>query len=243
MPSIEIANEDWGEANIKSIQGLIENVAAHFNDHLRQPIPSGHIVIRRRHEGTPLIVYRDHEDDPFTILLPTRDCLWSQYAYQFAHEYFHFLSGYERLRNTRHKWFEEVLGEVASMFALSQMSRTWLVNPPYSNWAGYASSLGDYALELCSRPSRQLQPDCTIAGLFQQHEAGLLSDPYQRELNGTFAIHLLPIFLADPRRWELIRYLPTCSSSFPDLLRSWQDASPSHLRDGITMIAAAFHFS
>ncbi|MHB1307778.1 MAG: hypothetical protein ACYDC1_03640 [Limisphaerales bacterium] len=241
MPTIEIADEDWGGGSTQDIQRLIENVASHFDRHLEHPLPSGHIVVRRQPDGPPLIVYRDQESDPFTIRLPTQGCFWSQYAYQFAHEYFHFFSGYEELRGARHKWFEEVLGEVASMFALNQMSRTWLANPPYPNWTGYASSLGDYASELCSRPSRQLQPDSAIADLYRQNEAGLLADPYQRDLNGTFAIHLLPIFLDDPRRWELVRYLPICSSSFADFLRAWEDASPSHLRDGVTLIAAVFH--
>lgn len=240
MRTIEIAPDDWGDTQIADIKTLLLNVASHFDRFLLSPTPSGHIIVKRKLEGPPLIAYRDHESDPHFIYLPTGNRFWSQFSYQFAHEYFHFLSGYERLRHAKHKWFEEVLGEVASLYALRQMSISWKTQPPYDHWALYSESLAHYAAEVCARPSRALANGTSAADFFRQHEAALLADPYQRELNGTLAVTLLPFFETDPSRWELVRHIPIESGGFSDFLRAWHLASPDQTRAGVVAISRLF---
>jgi hypothetical protein len=49
--------------------------------------------------------------------------------YQFAHEFAHILSNYERHADSKvarqHEWFEEALCEVASLYALKRVGMQW----------------------------------------------------------------------------------------------------------------------
>ena len=240
MPEIQVANDDWGSSQIADIHRLLQNTASHFDRHM---LPTEHpqpLVIRRRFEGVPQIIYRTLDSDPHVIFLTAHDRLWAKFAYQFAHEYFHFLSRYERLRANRHKWFEEILGEVASIFATRQMARTWITSPPYSNWSSYSTSLAEYSTELCTRPTRQLPPGVTFPKWFAANETQLLVDPYQRDLNGSFAIGLVEIFDRTPSLWESVRYLPCSDGGFPACLSLWASTVPRELRGGVLEIAGLF---
>jgi hypothetical protein len=240
MLEIQVASDDWGSSQLADIHRLLENTASHFNRHLRPNEPCGRLLIRRRFEGVPQIIYRGAVTDPHTIYLTAHDRLWAKFAYQFAHEYFHFLSLYERLRENRHKWFEEILGEAASIFATRQMARTWAAFPPYPAWSSYSTCLGEYSKELCTRPSRRLPPGSTLPEWFAANENKLLVDPYQRDLNGTFAVGIIGIFDRDPNLWGTVRYLPSTDGSFVDFLRLWASAVPVDLRQGVGRIAQAF---
>ena len=75
-----------------------------------------------------------------------RDRQQNQYAYQFAHEFCHVLSGYEGLEGNPNNWFHETICELASVFTLRRMAERWPTHPPYPNWAGYSKHLLEYAL-------------------------------------------------------------------------------------------------
>ena len=240
MPEIQVANDDWGDSQLADIYRLLQNTASHFDRHMLPTEHSQPLVIRRRFEGVPQIIYRTSDSDPHVIFLTAHDRLWAKFAYQFAHEYFHFLSFYEGLRANRHKWFEEILGEVASIFATRQMARTWTTSPPYPNWSSYSTSLAEYSAELCTRPTRQLQPGVTLPMWFAANETQLLEDPYQRDLNGSFAIGLVEVFDLNPSLWECVRYLPCSDGGFADYLSLWASTVSPSLRSGVLEIARLF---
>ena len=81
-------------------------------------------------------------------------------------------------------WFEEVLYELASLFAILQMSVTWQAKPPYPNWTGYSASLANYAERHSSMAERQLPDKMTLAEWFKAYEQILRSDQYQSDFNG-----------------------------------------------------------
>jgi hypothetical protein len=240
MPEIEIANDDWGYAKIADIKLLLQNVSFHFDRHLNDPKPDGQLLVRRRHGGVPQIVFRDVCAGPHVIYLTAHNRLWAKFSYQFAHEYFHYLSFYERLRYNSHAWFEETLGEVASIFATRQMARSWIISPPSPNWSDYSEALLEYSNEVCTRESYQLPSGVTLPNWFSIHEQQLLTDPYQRELNGTFAVQIVDIFDRSPGLWEAVRYIPFTQKSFTQFLMLWRAAVPSSLRWGVEKIADQF---
>ena len=95
-------------------------------------------------KGGPIVLFRRGPEGEYYVRLNTGNTYWSQYAFQFAHEFGHVLCGY-REGERCNKWFEESLCETASLFALRGMSLTWKSDPPYPNWKSYAPALRDYA--------------------------------------------------------------------------------------------------
>jgi len=73
---------------------------------------------------SPRAVYRNSPDEDFIIRLPVQNTLWARFTYQFAHEFCHVLSDYDRLRQSGNQWFHETICEVASLFALKEMAMT-----------------------------------------------------------------------------------------------------------------------
>ncbi len=95
----------------------------------------------------PRVLYRCSQCEPYVIQLDTRGTYWSQYAYQFSHEFCHILSGYEHLKENPNQWFHETVCELASVFSLRRMAERWPIHPPYPKWADYSDSLMCYINE------------------------------------------------------------------------------------------------
>ena len=116
-----------------------------------------------------------------------RDRQQNQYAYQFAHEFCHVLSGYEGLEGNPNNWFHETICELASVFTLRRMAERWPTHPPYPNWAGYSKHLLEYAAKRQKREEVQLPIGTTLLDWLSSHESGLRNDRYQRDKNDLVA--------------------------------------------------------
>jgi hypothetical protein len=120
---ITIEPYGWGEARPHDVGALLFDVASQLNRLVREPFAGPiRVVPAPRHHFTPMIHYRISRQDPITIQLAARDRSWSQFAYQFAHEFCHSLSNYELLRDNPNRWFHEALCELASVFTLRRMT-------------------------------------------------------------------------------------------------------------------------
>lgn len=127
---ITIEGTDWGGAVVENIRVLLVDVQNQFLEHIQEP-PEGHIRVRSRPEAdAPRVLYRKDPGDDYIVELTALGNHWSQYAYQFAHEFCHILTEYDRLHGSANQWFHETLCETASLFALKRMSDTWSVSPP-----------------------------------------------------------------------------------------------------------------
>ena len=137
---------------------------------------------------------------------------WSQFAYQFSHEFCHVLSNYENLKANPNNWFHEAICELASVFTLRRMAERWRTHPPYPNWADYvAAKLRDYSEKTLSRQEVQLPEGVTLQSWLSSQEESLRKGEYQREKNDLVAYALLPIFENTPEGWNAIRNFPTSS--------------------------------
>jgi len=193
----------------------------------------------------PFVAYRRTEAGEIEIRLATGGTYWSQYAYQFAHEFCHVLCGFTP-HNRPHLWFEEVLCETASLFAMRAMARSWRDDPPYANWRDYRDSLRDYADDIIVRREHLAELHrLGLAGFYRRHRHVLESDPTDRELNGAMAVVMLALFEAEPARWEAVRWLnhkpPEADERcFEDHLRHWQDSAPERHREFIGLVRRMF---
>ena len=172
-------------------------------------------------DDVPITLFRSSLEEPFTILLPARGKHWSQFAYQFSHELCHVLSDYERLQDSRNKWFHEAICELASIFTIRRMAEAWPTRPPYPNWAGYAQSLASYAEGCLAKDERRVPADMTLSTWLLSEEEDLRQDCRQRDKNAVVAYSLLPIFESEPTAWNAIRRLPDSSAMFREYMFEW----------------------
>ena len=73
-----------------------------------------------RSEQGPIVLYQRGKQGEYIVKLNTQDRFWCQYAFQFSHEIGHILCGYKD-GDASNLWFEETLGEVASLYALLRL--------------------------------------------------------------------------------------------------------------------------
>ncbi len=217
---IVVAQGDWGDAQPDDIAAVLKDASSHLTRLFREPL-TGIVRVNPAPDTDPHIAYRVFSHDPFVIRLAARNRHWAQFAFQFSHEFCHFLSDYERLGESQNGWFHEAICELASVFTLLRMAETWRTQPPYPHWADYAGSLASYAADRLSREEHQLPPGTVLSPWLASEEESLRNDRYQREKNAIVASALLPIFKDDPSGWNAVRRLPASPSMFRDYLREW----------------------
>ena len=229
MHTIVVSGE-WGVARTADIEKLLSDVASHINGLLRTPW-AGEVHVRPAppSDPTPRVLFRFSKTGPIVIQLNCKDRRWAQYAYQFAHEFCHVLSGYEVLEGNPNNWFHETICELASVFTIRRMAERWPTHPPYPHWADYSKHLMEYAAEWKKREEVQLPIGTTLPDWLLSHEPGLRKDPHQRDKNALVAYALLPIFEEFPTGWNAIRKFPSSSGELKYYLSDW--ASGADLDD------------
>jgi hypothetical protein len=186
-----------------------------------------------------------------SIGLTARDTHWAQYSFQFAHEFCHTLANYgnnpRRLaRYPLHAnfWLEESLCETASLFALQAMGLSWQTAPPFPSWRDYAPWLGAYVEQRLTLQEHQLPAGKPFSVWFQENQPALRRNPTIRDWNTIIAIHLLPLFEAEPRGWEAVTFLNQgphdATESLVKRLAEWRLQCPTHLRPFVARLAAVF---
>jgi hypothetical protein len=193
------------EASAEDILAVCQSAAKELVGHFPEPLELEPISIRRDPIG-PLVAFQRTDRGEVEILLNTGGTFWSQYAYQFAHEFCHLLCGFHP--DNPFLWFEEVLCETASLFAMRAMARSWKDDPPYENWRDYRDSLSHYVDDVITARTLllEIQRD-GLATFYTRHRETLHANPNDRERNGAIAALLLPHFEKDPARWEAVRWL------------------------------------
>lgn len=191
--------------------------------------------------GGPITLFNRGRDGEYRVKLDTGDNLWSQWAYQFAHEFGHILSNYDEVSH-QNKWFEETVCEVASLFALRRMADTWSKDSASASWRRYASALRKYADDRSAKA--KLPEGKTLPEWYEAHARALAKTGYDREKNTLVAVQLLPLFEKTPEHWEAIGWLAKAkkghSESLPDYLKAWQTQCPEKHRAFVAAVADKF---
>jgi hypothetical protein len=185
------------------------------------------------------------------IGLAAQDTHWAQYSFQFAHEFCHTLANFSnrpqrmvRFPPQANFWLEESLCETASLFTLRAMTRSWRTTPPYPGWKDYAPWLNRYAQQRITLAEHQLPAGKEFLDWFRGHQSALRSNAALRDCNTLIAIHLLPVFEADPAAWKAVTFLNRESldvnESLAQHLAKWRSQCPENLRPFVRRLAVVF---
>ena len=243
--TISVSSSGWGEARTEDIKAVLQSVASELTSEVSS-IDEISIIVKPSGEGIPRTLYKRGPNGEFIILLSAKDRYWAKYSYQFAHELSHTLSMNQSDRQTPNQWFEEAIGETASLFALRSMGRSWKTNPPYSNWKSYSSSLTVYADNNINEEHRQIPSNQTFVEWFEENENSLRANPYLREKDELIANQLLELFEDDPTGWDAVSFLnqtkPTSNQTFGIYLGNWYRDAPQRNRPFIRKVAKLFGY-
>ena len=135
------------------------------------------------------------------------------------------MTNFDRHREHKHKWFEESLCELASLFVLYRLAMVWKEHPPAEiidavefapHFRAYAYDAAAKYPRICSGGSQKW---------LSENIDSLEAYPYERKLNGTIAVLLLDRFLEDSSLWRDCGWLdhwdPSANETFRDYLDSW----------------------
>lgn len=243
---IHVSDDGWGNANPKDIEVLLNRVALevlkHFPGRKLDPI-----VVSHSRSG-PVVLYQKSPNNEYQVYLAAKDEQWAEYVYEFSHELFHILANYQYHappHNTRHQWFEEMLCESASLYALKKFSLTWEQSPPRPEWVSYAPAFQRFTRRALTEPHRQLPSDTSFLQWFQKNGPKLTNNPHMREKNELIAGLFLPLLENSPD-WQGVAYLNLNRSdeglSFYQHLMNWYRNTPSVNRELVGNALKIFHF-
>jgi hypothetical protein len=241
---------DFGSAGESDILAVLHSATNELWKHC----PNTRFQVRGFHifhnPNTPITLFDHTADDRIAIGLNAKDTFWSQYAYQYSHEFLHALAGHSNdwrkidLRGKKpNHWLEESLCEAASLFALRAMAKSWRENPPYPNWRDYSQSLHEYAEERIGT-TRIAYPDDDFTAWFRSEQPSLRDHSTQREKNNRIALLLLPLFENHPAGWESLTFAnlgpPQPEASLEQHFTRWISHTPATLQPFVRQIARLF---
>ncbi len=238
LPPIRIQAKEFNasEADIRAVcASAASQLWAHVGEAKVEPL-----LIVRGHQG-PIALFQRNRQGEIVIRLDTGNTYWCQYAYQFAHEFCHVLTGLRPV-DRRYMWLDESLCETASIFAIRAMARQWADKPPYPNWRDFRDSLRSYADDVIAKHAKVYEVyEKGLPGYIRSHQAELEKDPCNRSLNGAIAVVLLRLLEDEPASWESIRYLhakpPAVGAPFVEYLRNWRQAVPDRHKAFVDRLA------
>ncbi len=219
---VTVENGNWGATSLSAIGAVLESTTSVLCNAFGRT-PDAPVRVSPWERGPQV----DWDRRPYRIRMSARDTYWCQYAYQFAHELCHILVNFDRLRHHRHKWFEESICELASLFALHRLSREFQHSPPVEvlgaqRFAPHFATYADEVAHSAHPVSRADLPAWISKNIRHLEERGT-----DRDLNRVVAIALLDDFLTDTSLWRDCGFLnlwnATADHTFPDHIDSWID--------------------
>ena len=221
MSAITICNANWGATSLSAIRGVLESVLGVLAEPFKK-VPAEPIRVLPWLSDSPAVA-EDHR--PYEVFLTARNRFWSLYGFEFAQQVCHILTNYDNCKGHKHKWFDETLCQLASLFALHRMADSWVANPPPT--VPRASAFAPHHREYAERIERQHEPP-TPAGLpewLREATDHLEADSADRTRTMTLAVALLPEFQRDPSLWTDCGALNTWDAhsdrDFTAYLDSW----------------------
>jgi hypothetical protein len=243
---IKVEGGGWGNVSRETIETVLYSVADELLSRLPKKLDAPIVVTHT--DSSPVVLYERGSKGEYQVHLHASEKNWHLYTYEFAHELCHILSNYEENSepggSRYNQWFEETLCETASLFTLKNLAATWKNAPPAPEWLATADKLNRFFDLLVSEGHRRLPAHSPLAAWVRDHEEQLRNDPYQRRKNEVVANLLLPLFEADPERWDTLAYLnldpSDARSSLQDYLRNWYQNAPAEHRTFIADVLALF---
>jgi hypothetical protein len=234
IQDIRPADDGWGaeRATVKKVlDAAASELWKHFPGRDLKPI-----LVEA--QGGPITLHQRGPSGEYQVKLSTGGTAWCQYTFQFAHEFCHILCGYDQ-DPLKHRWFEEAVCELASLYVLRRSSETWKTKAPFDHWKLYAPELAKYADG--HMKDFVLPKGKTLAAWYKENAAALTANPVDRDRNNVAAVALLPFFEKEPEHWEAVSWLNseafTEKATFEEYLAAWRKHSPKKHKPFIQSIA------
>lgn len=221
-PLLIIENGNWGATSLSTVHAVLKSAFAVLLDAFGK-FPDYPVHVARWSQD-PRVFY-DYR--PYQIRISAHDTYWCQYVYQFSHELCHVMTNFDRHKEHKHKWFEESLCELASLFVLHRLATVWQERPPAEiiDAAEFAPHFRAYADDVGNDIGNVKTDRRDLPQWLTKHIDTLEANPFNRELNRTLAVALLDRFLEDPSLWRDCGWLdhwdPSANATFRDYLDSW----------------------
>ena len=221
--AIIVRNGKWGAASLADIRTVLDSVCDVLYEAF-QKRPDDAIRVGQSVNGPEVF----NSQRPYEMRLCATDTYWSQFVYQFAHELCHVLTNFDRCIGHRHKWFEESLCELASLYALRRASETWAAGHLESSGllrpVEFATNHRTYAAGIAAAYVSPAAVD--LPRWLNENIAALEANPVLRDLNGVVAVALLEPFQRRPALWRDCSVLNHWDAredcTFGDYLDSWE---------------------
>ena len=221
-PLLVIENGNWGATSLSTVHAVLKSAFDVLLDAFGK-FPDYPVHVARWSQD-PRVFY-DYR--PYQIRISAHDTYWCQYVYQFSHELCHVMTNFDRHKEHKHKWFEESLCELASLFVLHRLATVWKERPPAEiiDAAEFAPHFRAYADDVGNDIGNVKTDRRDLPQWLTKHIDTLEANPFNRELNRTLAVAPLDRFLEDPSLWRDCGWLdhwdPSANATFRDYLDSW----------------------
>lgn len=235
-----VNDRDSLDAVLASTEGVLR---AYFPNRNFAPI----VVFQSNH---PTTKYNRDSSGKYRVGLHARERHWSDYVYEYSHEFCHILAGISpehAEEDQSNQWFEEAWCEAASLFTMRRLAVTWATSTN-AEWKDYAKTHGDHASAYISTyKQRDPRPD-NLAKWYQDNKDALRRDPSEeRGKQSVVALVLLEMLEKEPEHWEALATLDSVPSktayNFSQYLHNWHARSPAKHRPFIGNIATRFGFT
>lgn len=159
---------------------------------------------------------------------------WPNYVHQFGKALGYVAQNADVPRPHEAGWFVDSLAELGGLYSLRSLSEVWNVKPLFPGWQAHAGSLRSYADELMA--GRYLTEKTTLREWYERNKEKLRQPAGDPEAARTVAIALLPLFEANPSRWEALSAIGmrrprnlSKTLTFAELLDEWHYCvAPKH---------------
>ncbi len=223
---IEI-NDSWELEDTSTLQQILHEAAGFIYRHLRDR-PRIKLIVGYDRERGPMALYRRRGQTTDTVLLSNTPLEYRpQIMYQFAHEFCHVVSDYNRLRSTESKneWFHEALCELASIFVMHGTGEHRLkkyIDGYLDESIQVLDEIPDFGAWLLNKEPHLREP----------RDGGL-----DRKTNAVVAYRLHPLFVQHPEIWGTLKSLPKSDSVLVEYLEEWKQNVENQDRGLIDRIA------
>ena len=230
--TLVVENGNWGGVSLRAIRAVLESAYAALAEAFEKE-PEDAIHLMPWNQEPPLVVYGRR---PYLMYLSARDTYWSLYVYQFSRELCRVLINFDRAGRRRHRWFEEILCELSSLFVLRRLAETWAENPPAgvfeaTDFAPYHAEYAEYLAAKHEKFSGAELSEWLAGNIRTPGEDSVKPEPARAA-----ALALLDYFLHDPSLWRecgwLNRWNTEAEETFLDYLDSWSRCLGKNGLDG-----------
>jgi hypothetical protein len=168
------------------------------------------------------------------ISLPPSGMNWPDYVYQFGKALGYVAQNADVPRPHEAGWFVDSLAELGGLFSLRSLGESWSVKPLFPGWQAHAVALRSKADELMA--GHYLPEKSSLRGWYEQNKEKLRQPSGNPDAAFTVAVALLPLFEANPSRWEALSAVGmrrprnlSKTLTFAELLDEWHYCvAPKH---------------